>query len=406
LLDSKFNLKQNQDTTSISPEISNKDLDLDNISDIVGTKVHLSEHLKKIVDKIKPEIYYENFKIDRVKIFKDLFNKIGVYCLLNLTNGHYYIGSSTNIANRMKNYLNSSYLKLKKTKNMPISRALLKYGPVNFALLIVEIIPANELAIRETFYIKKLLPYYNVLNQGYISLGFKHSKKTKTLLSKLAKNNKHSDNTKSLISKALLGDNNPFYGKNHSFKSKYKMMVSSARYQVYIYDSLKRLLMILPSARILAKLIKSNSSTIEKYINNEDLFRGGWYFTKKPYNLTENPLINNELIFTYLSIQDLENRNLSANKFQDNLEIDCKITPKIAELKKIISEIKSSGHIKKAIFVYKYQGETLVFVRKFEGIVQLEKELNINNDIIKKHVTKNTLYRSKNGQFLFSYKPL
>ena len=59
-------------------------------------------------------------------------------------------------------------------------------------------------------FISKYLPYYNVLKQGYSSLGYKHTEATKQMLSDLAKNRVHSDLTKSLLSKALTGENNPF----------------------------------------------------------------------------------------------------------------------------------------------------------------------------------------------------
>ena len=47
-----------------------------------------------------------------------------------------------------------------------------------FALLIVEYTTCEELEIRETYYITHLLPYYNVLKQGYSSLGYKHTRKS------------------------------------------------------------------------------------------------------------------------------------------------------------------------------------------------------------------------------------
>ena len=99
---------------------------------------------------------------------------------------------------------------------MPIVKALLKYGQNNFAVLIVEYVELNKLAIRETHFISKLLPYYNVLKQAYSSVGYKHTEDIKQMLTELAKNRVHSDLTKSLISKALLGENNPFYNKSHS----------------------------------------------------------------------------------------------------------------------------------------------------------------------------------------------
>ena len=69
---------------------------------------------------------------------------------------------------------------------MPIIQALLKYGQENFAILIVEYVDIENLSVRETFYITHFLPYYNVLKQGYSSLGYKHTEATKKLLSELA----------------------------------------------------------------------------------------------------------------------------------------------------------------------------------------------------------------------------
>ena len=43
----------------------------------------------------------------------------------------------------MSNYLNNTYLKQAKNKNMPIVQALLKYGQENFALLIVEYVSTS-----------------------------------------------------------------------------------------------------------------------------------------------------------------------------------------------------------------------------------------------------------------------
>lgn len=50
--------------------------------------------LTKVVEQIKPKKVYTNFKENRLQILKDLKNKTGVYCLVNLINGHTYIGSS------------------------------------------------------------------------------------------------------------------------------------------------------------------------------------------------------------------------------------------------------------------------------------------------------------------------
>jgi group I intron endonuclease len=119
------------------------------------------------------------------------------------------------------------------------------------------------------------MPYYNVLKQGYSSLGYKHTEETKSLLSELASNRVHSDKTKGLITRALTGENNPFYNKSHSIESKLRMIEANSSYPVYIYNSYKELLVIFPSVLTLAKLIKSNHSTIVAYIKEQTLFRGG-----------------------------------------------------------------------------------------------------------------------------------
>lgn len=322
--------------------------------------------LTKAVEQIKPVKVYNNFKEDRLQLIKDQQGKIGVYYLVNLINGHSYIGSSINLAGRMRNYLNNTFLKNKKHSNMPIVKALLKYGQDNFAVLIVEYVDVKKLTIRETYYITLLLPYYNVLKQGYSSIGYKHTEATKQMLSELAKNRRHSDQTKALISRALVGENNPFYNKTHSVDSKLRMIEANSAYPVYVYNSYRELLIIFHSVKTLAKLINSNHSTIVNYIQNEALFRGEWYFSNIPFNLTDTPLISD-----WTSI---ESNNLTL-------------------------EIINNSQIKKAIIVYNINKE---FIRKFEGVTQAQRELNINHDIIKKYALLNMPYEG----YIFSYERL
>jgi group I intron endonuclease len=239
----------------------------------------------------KPVKVYDSLKEDRVNILKEQKDKTGVYCLLNKVNGHSYVGSSINLSTRMRNYLNKSFLKSKQNANMPITKSLLKYDDSNFSLLILEYVEAVSLTSRETFYITHLIPYYNVLKQGFSSLGYKHTEETKKLLSELAKNRTHSDKTKGLIARAVTGENNPFYNKSHSLESKARMIEAKTAYPVYVYNSFKKLLVIFPSVLTLAKLIKSNHPTIVNIIKEETIFRGEWYLCNIPYNISDAPLI-------------------------------------------------------------------------------------------------------------------
>jgi group I intron endonuclease len=223
---------------------------------------------------LKAEKVYENFKEDRIKIINEEKGRSGVYFLINKVNNHTYVGSSINLASRMRNYLNKAFLKSKQNINMPITKALLKYDPSNFSLLILEYVEPAFLTARETFYITHVMPYYNVLKQGYSSLGYVHTEETKKLLSELGKNRVHSDETKGLIARAVTGENNPFYNRNHSIESKLRMIEANSAYPVYIYNSFKELLVLFPSVKTLAKLIKSNHPTLVKNIQEQTIFRG------------------------------------------------------------------------------------------------------------------------------------
>lgn len=315
---------------------------------------------------LKPIKVYTNLKEDRVNILKEQRDKSGVYFLINKVNGHGYVGSSINLASRMKNYLNNAFLKSKQNVNMPIVKALLKYNQSNFSLLILEYVKPESLTVRETFYITHIMPYYNVLKQGYSSLGYKHTEETKKLLSELAKNRVHSEKTKALIARALTGENNPFYNKTHSTESKVRMIEANSAYPVYIYNSYKELLVIFPSVLTLAKLIKSNHPTIINVIKEQILFRGEWYITNLPYNLNDTPIIS----------------DWSSQECED-----------------LVLKIKNNSHIKKAVFVYDTNRK---FIGKYEGVTDAQRALNISHTTIKKYAKIAGVY---NG-YIFSYERL
>lgn len=337
------------------------------INNILNIKRKYSTTKLKInndnLNNIKPILEYKSLKDDRIKIIKDLKNKSGIYCLINIINNHTYIGSSINIALRMKNYLNKSFLKSINNKNIPINKALLKYEYNNFKLWIIELIPVDKLIIKETYYITKIIPYYNVLKIGYSSLGYKHTEETKLLLRNLRLNKNHSALTKSLISKALIGENNPFYNKNHSIESKIRMIEVKSVYPIYIYDFYLNLLVIYPSISTLCNKIESNNETIKKHIQNNNIFRGNWYISYIPYNIEDKPKIK---------------------KWTNE------------ETNKLILEMKNNKHIKKAIFVYDLNKN---LINKYEGVTKAQKALNINHSIIKEYAKFNKIYNN----YIFSY---
>lgn len=321
-------------------------------------------NIKKFKQPIK---IYNNFKENRVNILKEEKVKSGVYCLINKVNGHSYVGSSINLASRMRNYLNNTFLKSKQNVNMvAIVKDLLKYDQSNFTLLILEYVEPEFLTIRETYYIIHLMPYYNVLKQGYSFLGYKHTNDTKELLSELAKNRTHSENTKSLIVRALTGENNPFYNKGYSTESKIRKIQAKLPYPVYVYDSFKRLLVIFPSVLTLAKLINSDHPTLVKVIEEETIFRGEWYLRNLPYNISDTP-----------KITDWSSK----------------------ECEELILDITNNSHIKKPVFVYDINRK---FLGKYDGVKAAERALNISHLTIKGYAKIKGDYKG----YIFSYERL
>ena len=315
---------------------------------------------------LSPLNSYNNFEDNRNNILKQQKDKSGVYCFVNNINGHSYVGSSINLASRMRNYLNKAFLRARQNMNMPITKALLKYHQSNFSLLILEHVEGKNLAIRETYYITSILPYYNVLKQGYSSIGYKHTEETKLMLSELAKNRTHSEATKGLIARALTGENNPFYNKSHSIETKVRMAEAKSAYPVYVYNSHKELIVIYPSVLTLAKLIKSNHATVVSFIKEKNLFRGEWYLTNLPYNISDYPKLDNW-------------------------------TSK--ECKQLVLHMNSQIIIKKAVFVYDKDKK---FLAKYDGVTECQRNLSINHATIKKYAKLGGIY---NG-YLFSYERL
>lgn len=310
---------------------------------------------------------YNSLKEDRVNILKEQREKSGVYCLINKVNGHTYVGSSINLASRMRNYLNKAFLKSKQNANMPITRSLLKYDYSNFSLLILEYVEAELLTCRETFYISHIIPYYNVLKQGFSSLGYIHTEETKKLLSELAKNRTHSEKTKGLIARAVTGENNPFFNKSHSIESKVRMIEANSAYSVYVYSSFKKLLVIFPSVLTLAKLIKSNHPTLVNFIKEQTIFRGEWYLRNIPYNISDTPLIS-----------DWHSK----------------------ECEQLVEEINKSSYIRKAVFVYDINRN---FLGKYEGVMDAQRALKLSHSTIKNYAkVGGAAYKG----YIFSYERL
>ena len=135
-----------------------------------------------------------------------------IYKVTNKVNKKIYIGQTTRILKcRMREHINDQ-------RKYYFHNALRKYGIDNFKWEIIERCDSKrELDEMEFHYIKQYDTFnggYNLTFGGEGSVGYKHSEETLKKLSLSLKGK-------------MSSENNPFYGKNHSEKSKKLMSVAS-----------------------------------------------------------------------------------------------------------------------------------------------------------------------------------
>lgn len=152
-----------------------------------STNTHLYEPIKK----------YENADIQKLQILEENKGKIGVYLLRNLNNKKFYIGSSSDLRRRFKEYYNVNHLL--RNKNLAICAALIKYGYSQFSLEIIEYCDLSVLFKREQYYLDLLKPEYNILKIAGSFVGFKHSQETKNKLSIIFKGTNNAKNQPTAI---------------------------------------------------------------------------------------------------------------------------------------------------------------------------------------------------------------
>lgn len=86
-----------------------------------------------------------------------------IYKIENCLNGHIYIGMTNDFERRMNEHINTSFNENSKDFNLPIYRALRKYGVENFTCEIIEDNIDNRelMKDREQFWIKHYNSYEN-----------------------------------------------------------------------------------------------------------------------------------------------------------------------------------------------------------------------------------------------------
>lgn len=134
--------------------------------------------------RLNPIFLYENVHLEetRKKILKETKGLTGIYLILNKITLDYYIGSASTgrIYIRFSNHL------IYKTGSKIVKLAVVKYGLFNFAFIVLELFPDvitkinnKDLLNLEDFYLKSLLPNYNILTEAGNTFGYKHTEITR-----------------------------------------------------------------------------------------------------------------------------------------------------------------------------------------------------------------------------------
>ena len=130
-------------------------------------------------NNIKPWKIYNNLHLNETatNLRNDTKNVSGVYLIFNNISGDYYVGSSSTnkfysrFYRHLINFTGSKIVKL----------AVRKHKLKNFSFLILELFPEitnkennKKLLDLEDFYLKSLLPNYNILTEAGSNFGYKH----------------------------------------------------------------------------------------------------------------------------------------------------------------------------------------------------------------------------------------
>ncbi len=112
---------------------------------------------------------------------------------------------------------------LAKQANRSILRAIVRYGIVNFAFIVLETCNPSETLTREQYWLDLLNPDYNLCRKAGSTLGVPLSVEAKAKLSTAHLGKTHTLETRLLMSKTRKGTNAYWYGKNHSEETKAKI---------------------------------------------------------------------------------------------------------------------------------------------------------------------------------------
>ena len=151
------------------------------INTTINSKI-LTDFIKE--KNLKPVYVYEDLQKESTRkiILEETKGLSGIYLIFNKVTKDYYIGSAS--TNRLHIRFSNHLINL--TGSKILKNAVRKYKLSEFAFLVLELFPEivnkennKELLEVEDFYLKSLLPNYNILTEAGSSFGYKHTEMTR-----------------------------------------------------------------------------------------------------------------------------------------------------------------------------------------------------------------------------------
>jgi group I intron endonuclease len=272
---------------SDSNDIDNKTLDL-KLNNLPSPKAPKSNKNKHIIEKlrnIQAEAKFIDIKVSKIDILLNIKNKAGIYMFFNLFNGNTYIGSSVKLDRRFRVHMSSIG-----SVNLPLYKALNKYGVNNFVFLIIQYCdPVEDICLGlEQNFLDLYKPKYNILKLAGSSQGFKHSPDTIAKLKIMHTGKLHprfgskaSDEQKLLTSLALKKyyEENVHHGKGKKGKLSYQYGIGGTKIIMSNDFGDNHLFSSINSARLHFRV---RFTTISKNIDKSILIKGvKWLITTK-----------------------------------------------------------------------------------------------------------------------------